>query len=135
MTKMHSLMKLKIEQASFTSANETRKAFFRGTVFSRPTQCNTSGSSFREPNIFMEDKSTRIKCTKENLSSISEMDSESNILKIILIKVSMIKTFYMERESSEMETFTKGLSGITRCIRLKIKVMKASFNSLMRKIT
>ncbi len=128
-------MKLKIEQESFTSANETLKVFFMATVFSRPTQYNILDSSFREQNIFMAEKSTQTKFTKENSSLISEMDLEPGTLITILIKVSLIKASYMERENSETVTFTKELSEITRCIRLKIEAMMESFNSLTRKIT
>jgi hypothetical protein len=84
-------MRLKIEQASFTLVNGILKDFFMEMESSKPILSITLANSFKVPNIIMVDKSTRMKFMKESSSLTSEMEKESDTLKILSIKANSIK--------------------------------------------
>lgn len=76
----------------------------------------------------MADKSTHMRFMKENLSLILEEDMVSDTQKIMLMRVNLIKSFYMEQENGEMEMFTKELFSTTKCklsMKLSIEVLRS----------
>jgi hypothetical protein len=117
-------MRLKIEQASFTLVNGIPKDFFMEMEFSKPIPSITLANSFKAPNIIMADKFTPMKFMKESSSLTSEMEKESDTLKILSIKASLIKLLFLAKETSKMETSTEEILSIILCIPLAKKETK-----------
>ena len=104
---MYLLTKLKIELESFILENVMLVDFFMEMAFLKQIPSIILDSSIKALNIFMADKSTHMRFMKENLSLILEEDMVSDTQKIMLMRVNLIKSFYMEQENGEMEMFTK----------------------------